>query len=228
MNVDLGLKEITFFEFDKKNLLLKLFDANELINKVKTENMLLFDKVKNLEPELFVVKEQMNRSVSSKLNHMLSIQKFPLDKTGLSFEDSLSMAETHSTNFISSSKPPKSEIVKPVEITPPSRKIRVDVKESKPKNPTLPKDKLHDRPLWVCHFCEKIGHIHSNCFNLQVAKGADKPKVLVSQAQDPMVLIGELVNVLNLYSNPRVARHSNMNNNFNARVTSKKFWMQKA
>ena len=46
------------------------------------------------------------------------------------------------------------------------------------------------------------------------------------QAQDPMVLIGELVKALNLYSNPRVAHHSNMNNNSNARIASKMFWMQ--
>ena len=42
------------------------------------------------------------------------------------------------------------------------------------------------------------------------------------------ILIGELVRALNFYSNPRVTQHSNMNNNFNARVASKKFWMQKA
>ena len=48
------------------------------------------------------------------------------------------------------------------------------------------------------------------------------------QAQDPMVLIGDLIKTLNLYLNPRVAQHSNMNNNFNVRVASKKFWMQKA
>ena len=48
------------------------------------------------------------------------------------------------------------------------------------------------------------------------------------QAQNPMVLIGELVKELNLYTNPRVAHHSNMDNNFNARVASKRFWMQKA
>ena len=48
------------------------------------------------------------------------------------------------------------------------------------------------------------------------------------QAQDPMVLIGELVKVLNLYSNPGVAQNSNLKNNSNARVASKKFWMQKA
>ena len=56
------------------------------------------------------------------------------------------MSKTHSTNFVSSSEPPVSEIVKLLEVTPP-KKIRVDLKESKPKNPTIPKDKLHDRPL---------------------------------------------------------------------------------
>ena len=109
----------------------------------------------------------------------MSIQKSPLDKTGLGFEDSISMSETHSTNFFPSSEPPKSEIVKPVEVTPPSRKIRVDLKESKPTNSTLPKDKLHDRPLLVCYFCRKTGHIRPNCFKLQAAKQANKPKVPV-------------------------------------------------
>ena len=60
MNVDLGLKKIASLELDKKNLLLKLFDANELINNVKTENMLLLDKVKNLKLELSVAREQKN------------------------------------------------------------------------------------------------------------------------------------------------------------------------
>ena len=43
-----------------------------------------------------------------------------------------------------------------------------------------------------------------------------------------MVLIGDLVKVLNLYSNPGVAQNSNSKNNSNARVASKKVWMQKA
>ena len=62
------------------------------------------------------------------------------------------MPESHSINFVPSSEPPKIDIVKPVEVTPASRKIKVDPRESKPKNPNLPKDKKHDRPLWVCHF----------------------------------------------------------------------------
>ena len=172
MSADLGLKKIASLELEKKNVLLKLLDANNLIDKVKTENMMLLDKIKNLELELSVAREQTNRFVGSKLDHMLSVQKSPVDKIGLSFVDSISMSETRYTNFVSSSEPPKIEIVKLVEVTPPPRKIRVELKESKPKNPNLPKDKKHDRPLWACHFCGKVGHIRPNYFKLQAAKRA--------------------------------------------------------
>ena len=37
--------------------------------------MLLLDKIKNLELELSITREQTNRSTSSKLDHMLSDQK---------------------------------------------------------------------------------------------------------------------------------------------------------
>ena len=62
MNVDLGLQKIASLELEMKNLLLKLFDANKLL-----------DKVKNLGLELSFASEQTNRSASSKLEHMLSI-----------------------------------------------------------------------------------------------------------------------------------------------------------
>ena len=117
----------------------------------------------------------------STLKHMLSIQKSSLDKTGLDFEDSITISKNNSTNFVSSSKPFMSEIVKLVDVTP-SRKIRVDLEESKPKTPNHPKDKVHDKPAWVFHFCGKSGHIYLNCFRLQAAKQASKPKVLVPQA----------------------------------------------
>ena len=41
---------------------------------MKTENMMLLDKIMNLELELSVAREQINRFASSKLDHMLSIQ----------------------------------------------------------------------------------------------------------------------------------------------------------
>ena len=193
--------------------------------------MLLLEKVKNLEHELSVTREQTDRFTSSKLNHILSIQKPLSDKTGLGFVESISMSTPHSTNFVpsSSSEPFMSEVVKPsvseakfVEVTAP-RKIKVDLHESKPKALKPSKGKTHDKPAWVCHFCGKTWHICLNYFKLQVTKRANKPKVHMSQAQDPMVLIGELVKALNFYTNPRVAHHSNMNNNSNAKVTSKRF-----
>ena len=63
MNVELDQKKIESLELDKKNLLVKLFNAKELLNNVKTKNMLLLDKVKSLELDLFVA-----RSTSSKLD----------------------------------------------------------------------------------------------------------------------------------------------------------------
>ena len=70
----------------------------------------------------------------------------------------------------------------------------------------------------MCHFCGKSGYIRPNCYKLQVAKRANKPKVPVPQA-----LIGELVKALNLYSNLGVGNHSNVNTNSNDRDASKKF-----
>ena len=73
MNVELDLKKIASLELEKKILLVKLFDANDLLNNVKSENMLLLEKVKNLEHELSVASKQIDRSTSSKLDHMLSV-----------------------------------------------------------------------------------------------------------------------------------------------------------
>ena len=99
MNIELGLKKIASLELEKKNLLVKLFDANDLLNNMKTENMLSLEKVKNLELELFVAREQTNRSASSKLDHMLSVQKSHFDKTGLGFVESINVSAPNSTIF---------------------------------------------------------------------------------------------------------------------------------
>ena len=165
MNVELRLKKIASLEPEKKIFLAKLFDTNNLLNNVKTKNMLLLDKVKSLEHDLSVV-----RFASSKLDQMLSVQKAPSDKSGLGFVENISVSVPNSTNFVhsSSSEPPMSEVVsettKPIEVTP-LRKIRVDLKES-----TISKDKMHGKLVWVCHFCGKSGHICPNCYKLQATK----------------------------------------------------------
>ena len=99
------------------------------------------------------------RSASSKLDQLLGVQKSPSDKFELGFVESISVSAPHFTNFVPSSssessvsevvsetvKPPMSEVVKSIEVSL-SRKIKVDLKESKPKQLTLSKDKSHDKP----------------------------------------------------------------------------------
>ena len=97
---------------------------------------------------------------------MLSVQKSSSDKTRLGYVESIFVSAPHSTKFVSSSsssessvseivsetiKPPVSEVVKPLEGSS-SRKIKVDLKESKSKKSTLSKDKTHDKPAWVVTF----------------------------------------------------------------------------
>ena len=61
-----------------------------------------------------------------------------------------------------------------------------------------------------------------NCYKLQAAKRANKPKVFMPQVQDPIAFIGELVKALNFYSNLGVENHSNVNTNSNARGADRK------
>lgn len=70
MNVDLSLKKIDTLELETKNLLIKQFDANELINAVKIKNMPLTEKVRELGTYLNVVREQHSRTSSSKLDNV--------------------------------------------------------------------------------------------------------------------------------------------------------------
>ena len=56
---------------------------------------------------------------------------------------------------------------------------RLERKCAIPKAPNPSKGKTHDKPAFICHFCGKSGHIRPNCYKLQVAKRANKPKVLV-------------------------------------------------
>ena len=170
MNVDLGLKKIASLELDKKDLLLKLINVNTLIDKVRTENMLLLDKIKNLELELSVVREQTNRGASFKLDHMLRVQKSPLDKTGLGFVEIILMSKTHSTNFVPSSKPPKCEIVKLVEVTPPLGRLGLILKSLSLRILTPLRIRCMIDLYGFVFFCGKIGYIRPNCFKLQAAK----------------------------------------------------------
>ena len=85
ISVEIGLEKINTLEQEKKNLLLKLFDANELLNFVKIENMSLLEKAKSLELELLIAREQIDRTSIFKLDEMLHVQKSISNKIVLGF-----------------------------------------------------------------------------------------------------------------------------------------------
>ena len=196
--------------------MLKLFDVNELLNSIKIENMSLTKKVKSLELELSVAREQLNGTSTSKLDNMLNVQKSSHDKTGLSFVKSVSNFVVHPTKFVPSSFEPKLDVRIPKEEVLATRKMMVDLSESKPKNPNQTKSKKQHKPQWFCHFCGGARHTHPNCFKLQASKQATKQKVTVPKAHDRIALIHELVKALNLYANVGVEHQSNLSRNSNS------------
>ena len=232
MSVDLGLKKINMLEQEKKILLLKLFDANELLNSVKIENMTLLEKTKSLELELAVTREQIDRTSTSKLDVMLNVQKSISDKTGLGFVEIGCSFTIHPPKFVlatssSDVHPSVSKVKVHKEEVLASGRTRVDLSESKPKNPNQSGSKKHHKPQWFYNFCGGARRTRPNCFKLQASKQGSKQKVIVSKAQDPMALIHELVKVLNLYANTGAKIRANSNRNPNSKFASKRVWMQK-
>ena len=70
---------------------------------MRFENNFLAEKTKKLEVEPFQVRAQLERTLSAKLDEMLSLQKFASDRTGLGYDfSSPSIASTSSTVFVTS------------------------------------------------------------------------------------------------------------------------------
>lgn len=104
-----------------------------MLNAVKIENLSLIEKVKELETDLGVVREQLGRPSSSKLDEMLSVQKSYYDKTGLSFVESCSSSKITLTKFVPFVSMPKPKVRVYKEEILATRRIRVDLSDTKPK-----------------------------------------------------------------------------------------------
>ena len=129
MNVDKGLKKKNTLEQEKRNLLIKLFDANGLITSTKIENLSLIEKVKSLESELSVAREQLDRNSTYKLDNMLNIQKSFSDRTRLGFVESVFTFVIHPPKFVPATSISILEVKVPKEETLATRRIRVDLSE---------------------------------------------------------------------------------------------------
>jgi hypothetical protein len=132
------------------------------LNSLKTEKTSMLIKINDSEERLMETQLQLERVSDEKLNHILSIQKCPTDKTGLGYvpPSNSDIPSTSQTTFVKSvipESPPlivdKGETVMDGEVTvipqPPAK---------------LP---IRRKPL-TCHHCGEPGHIIPNCPHRQV------------------------------------------------------------
>ena len=84
-------------ELDHEELSIKFDEANQTIGALRFENNFLAEKIKKLEAELFQVRAQLERTSSTKLDDMLSIQKSASDRTSLGYGLSSSNTASSST-----------------------------------------------------------------------------------------------------------------------------------
>ena len=71
----LATKKLSDVELEQEEISTKFYVANQTIRALRFENNSLAKKTKKLKAELFQVKAQLERTSSTKLNEMLSLQK---------------------------------------------------------------------------------------------------------------------------------------------------------
>ena len=137
------------------------------LNSLKIENMSLIENVKSLELEFSVTRELIDRTSTSKLDEMLHVQKLVSDKTGLGFVESGSTIVVNPPMFIPTTSSSNVhltlfEVKVHKDVVPASRRTRVNLSESKPKNPNQSGSKKNHKPQWFCHFCGGVRHTKPN------------------------------------------------------------------
>ena len=97
----LATKKLSDVKLEQEEISTKFDEANQTIGALRFENNFLAEKTKKLKVELFQVKAQMERTLSTKLDEMLGFQKSAFDWTGLGYDfSSPSTASTSTTVFI--------------------------------------------------------------------------------------------------------------------------------
>ena len=97
----LTTKKLSDVELEQEELPTKFDEANQTIGALRFENNFLAEKTKKLEAELFQVRAQLERTLSAKLDEILSPQKSTSDQTDLGNDfSSPNIASTCTTIFV--------------------------------------------------------------------------------------------------------------------------------
>ena len=82
----LAIKKLSEVVLEREETSTKFDEANQTIKALRFENNFLAEKTKKLKAELFQVRAQLERTSSTKLDEMLSLQKSAFDRTGLGYD----------------------------------------------------------------------------------------------------------------------------------------------
>ena len=75
----LTTKKLSDVKLEREEISTKFDEANQTIGALRFKNNLLAKKTKKLKPELFQVRAQLERTLSAKLDEMLSLQELASD-----------------------------------------------------------------------------------------------------------------------------------------------------
>ena len=157
----LATKKLSDVKLDCEELPTKFDEANQTIGALRFENNFLAVKTKKLEAKLFQVRAQLERTSSTKLDEMLSIQKSASDRTGLGYGISSS-----NTAYASNTKIEHTDVKislasenldkgKSILGAPP----KLDKKEAENhKAKRANSQKLKQKKQHLCHHCGAAGH----------------------------------------------------------------------
>ena len=97
----LAIKKLSDVEFEREEFFTKFDEANQTIGALRFENNFLAEKTKKLEVELFQVRAHLERTLSAKLDEMLSLPKSASNRTDLRYDfSSPSITSTSATIFV--------------------------------------------------------------------------------------------------------------------------------
>ena len=166
----LATKKLSDVELEREEISTKFDEANQTIGALRFENNFLAEKTKKLESKLFQVRAQLERTLSVKLDEMLSIQKSTSNQTSLGYDfSSPSIASTSTTIFVSLVKNIETEnnvvknelasenIKKGKSILGASPKLdKEKIKNLRAKKANS--QKLKQKKQHLCHCCGVAGH----------------------------------------------------------------------
>ena len=239
----LTTKKLSDVGLDREELSTKFDEANQTIGALRFENNFLVEKTKKLEAELFQVRAQLERTSSTKLDEMLSIQKSASDRTCLGYD--LSSSNTASTSTIIFVPPASNTAIENTDVKiglasanldkgksileAPPKLDKKDIKNPKAKKANFQKPKQKKQHL--CHHYGAAGHTRPNCYKWLATQQSNGMIVSRSQnqLQSSLAPLGDLLKALMFLSNLNSfnSSPSPLVQGFNQRKGSSKVWKKK-